>query len=188
MWTPRPPRVARPRLLTSSRRFREAAPCTIGAVSVWLPSNRADCRPRASMSGGRSPAGARLAPQNRSRRPASQRTSLDSEPSVEGIYRLIDGRDRGARVHRGDSLLALFDFLTSCFASSSGTPHDDDIPVDLTLPPDARAPSGMALDDPCEGSGTAARRYLCRVADEPGGVGPKPFASLSLPLALTTTP
>lgn len=170
----------------SSRRFGARPMHDRGCVrlaatgSSGLPSARSDVE-------GRPPAGDRVAPQSRSRRPASQRTSPDSEPSVEGIYRLIDGRDRGARVHRGDSLLTLSDFSQAAvlfFWHAARRRY----PRRPHPPSDACAPFGKALDDPCEGSGPPRRGGLGRVADEPGGERPKPFASLSLPLALTTTP
>lgn len=72
--------------------------------------------------------------------------------------------------------------------TSSGTPHDDAIPVDLALflrrlRAFVRRLSMILARDPVR-----PRASHCRVADEPGGARPKPFASLSLRSALTTTP
>jgi hypothetical protein len=128
--TRRPPWVARPRSFLSSFRRDGSHPTARSGLclladheAVGLPS--AHSAPRSRLS-----ADNRGASQSRSRRPASQRASPGSEPSVESIYRLIDGRDRGARIHRCDSLLTLSDISQAAFASS-GTPHDDAIPVDL---------------------------------------------------------
>lgn len=129
-----------------------------------------DCHPAASSSRVRWSADHRRSSQSRSRRPASQRTSPDSEPSVVEICRLITGRDRAACVHRTRPTLALPD-LSQAACTSPGTPHDDAIPVDHAAPFVALARRSEGdLDDPCEGSGRP-EADLDRVADDPGGVG-----------------
>lgn len=131
VWTRRPPWVARPRSSFSWQRIRSYPFARWGCV-LWLTMERLDCRPFTPASRARLSADNRDSPQSRSRWPASQRTSPGSEPSVESIYRLIDGRGRGARGHRGDSTLSLSDFSQAAL-TSSGTPHDDAIPVDRAL-------------------------------------------------------
>lgn len=115
-----------------------SAPCAQRGSVSWLSSARLDCHPVAPSSRVRWSADPLLGPpfrtergpsQSRSRRPASQRTSPGSEPSVEKICRLITGRDRAPRVHRAVLDPGSPRPLTSCFASP-GTLLDDAIPVD----------------------------------------------------------
>lgn len=88
--------------------------CTVGGVSRGHRRSDLDCHPGASSSRVRWSADHRRSPQSRSRRPASQRTSPGSEPSVVEICRLITGRDRAACVHRTQSDPGSPRPLTSC--------------------------------------------------------------------------
>jgi len=72
--------------------------------------------------------------------------------------------------------------------TSSGTPHDDAIPVDLTLSLRRLRAFGRGLSMILARDPVRREASHSRVADEPGGGRPKPFASLSLRSALTTTP
>lgn len=99
VWTRRSPRVARPRSLPPDG-GSGATPLHDRGCVDWLTTERLDCRPLSPCRGSDCPPTIAIPRRTDPRRPASQRTSPGSEPSVESIYRLIDGRGRAARVHR----------------------------------------------------------------------------------------
>lgn len=131
VWTRRPPvRVARPRSSVLSRRSG-SPPLARSGLCPFGRRRSARIAIQTSLAEVRSSADERESSRSRSRRPASQRTSPDSEPSVDGIHRLITGRDRGAASIAPARSYSL-DFSQAACASP-GTPHDDVIPVDLAL-------------------------------------------------------
>jgi len=126
--------------------FSEPPQCTPSSWAGLYPSgchrSALDCRPRVPVSRFPLSADNRLTPQSRSRRPASQRTSPGSEPSVArdlpAHHRQGSRRPRPSRGLSPGSLR----LLTSCFVLLLARRTTMLSPSTSPSPADARAPLG----------------------------------------------
>jgi hypothetical protein len=161
VWTRRSPRVARP-CSDSPGGGSGAAPVHDRGCVFWLTTERLDCLPLSPRRG------ARLSADNRYPRRADPGGPPPSGPVPAPS--LLSHRSTGSSTvgagprasTASDSILTLNDISQAAFASS-GTPHDDAIPDDLSPLRALARPSGRSRHRP--EAETDPRRPVRRVSD-----------------------